>query len=82
MKHLDKNTLKHFAVNYTSAAIFGEFGVGLGLGASVTKEYCDNNYAFPWDKTKGHWCWVDLAADALGLILGYATNYFIFKQLW
>lgn len=44
MKHLDKNTLKHFAVNYTSAAIFGEFGVGLGLGASVTKEYCDNNY--------------------------------------
>jgi hypothetical protein len=66
-KHIDKNSLKHFAVNFICAAIGGTFGTGVGFGASLTKEWCDYN-------SYGHWCKTDFAFDTAGLILGTAVN--------
>lgn len=70
MKHVDKNSLKHFGVNLI-CGLFGVFGVGVGLGASLTKEYCDNEYY-------GHWCWADLIFDILGLAAGFTINQLVF----
>lgn len=74
MKHIDKNSLKHFGVNYILAAIGGLYGVSAGVAASITKEYCDNGYA-------KHWCWWDILFDFLGIGFGELTHYLIFKSL-
>lgn len=73
MKHLDKNSLKHFGVNFI-CGLFGVFGIGVGVGASLTKEYCDKIYG-------SHWCWVDLLADTIGLAAGFAVNQLIARGL-
>lgn len=70
MKHLDKNSLKHFGVNFLLSAIGGWYGVSAGAGASLTKEYCDK-------QSYGHWCWVDLVVDVLGMAAGVGVNYLI-----
>ena len=77
-KHINKDSLKHFGINFVCAVVGGTLGIGVGLGASITKEYCDKLYY-------GHFCKTDLGADALGLILGALVNrvtqYAIFKEL-
>lgn len=83
MIHVDSDSWKHFGVNaacvlvgsLAGAAIgwwagnvaigllFGmATGIGVGIGASLTREYDGLQFY-------GHWCWVDLLFDALGIIV-------------
>lgn len=39
-------------------------GSSAALSAGITKEYCDSK------QPNNHWCWWDLLADALGVIVG------------
>ena len=71
MKHVDKNSLKHFGVCFI-LSLLGLYGVSAAIGASLTKEYYDK-------KTYGHWCWIDLLFDTLGCAAGYGIHYLIFK---
>ena len=69
--HIDKNTLKHIAVCFIGA-FFGWYGLSFVAGCAVTKEWDDS-------KQKGnHWCWVDIAADCLGMALGTITHKLVF----
>lgn len=71
MKHIDKNSLKHFGVCY-ALSLEGEHGVSAAIGAAVTKEYYDK-------QTYGHWCWWDMTFDLLGCVAGYATHLLVRK---
>ena len=66
MKHVDKNSLKHFGVCLLLSLI-GAYGVAAAIGASLTKEYYDK-------KSYGHWCWMDLFFDGLGCVTGYGLH--------
>lgn len=61
--HIDTNSFKHFGVCFLLSLFFGWYGFSAALGASVTKEWCDKIYS-------GHWCWMDLGFDLLGMICG------------
>jgi hypothetical protein len=74
IKHVDKNSIKHFIVCYWLSASLGIEGASLALGASITKEWCDKLYA-------GHWCWWDLSFDMMGIAFGILTHYLFFKKL-
>lgn len=43
--------------------IGGVFGLGVAVGASITREYDGLQFY-------GHWCWFDILADVLGQLLG------------
>lgn len=43
--------------------IGGAFGLGVAIGASITREYDGKQF-------HGHWCWFDILADVLGQLLG------------
>ena len=74
MTHIDKNSIKHFAVCFLLSLV-GAYGMSVAIGASVTREY-DNS------KTKGnHWCWWDIMFDALGCVAGMTTHLWIFKSI-
>ena len=66
MKHIDKNSLKHFGVCLI-LSLLGTHGVAAAIGASLTKEWYDK-------QSYGHWCWVDLFFDTLGCVVGYAIH--------
>jgi len=74
MKHIDKNSIKHFGVNFILAGIGGLYGLSAGASASLTKEWCDYKYG-------KHWCWLDLAFDTLGLAAGEAVHFLMFKTV-
>lgn len=69
MKHVDKNSLKHFGVCFL-LSLLGLYGVAAAIGASLTKEWYDK-------QSYGHWCWVDLFFDALGCVVGYSIRLLI-----
>lgn len=69
MKHVDKNSVKHFAVCFL-LSLLGGYGVAFALGASLCKEYCDK-------KSYGHWCWLDLLFDSLGCAVGFAVHWWM-----
>lgn len=58
MKHKDK--LLHFAICAVGSAFLG---YGFGIGAGLTKEWCDHLYGGKVD-------WWDLLADFLGTVIG------------
>lgn len=66
MKHVDKNSLKHFGVCFL-LSLLGLYGVAAAIGASLTKEWYDK-------LSYGHWCWIDLFFDALGCLAGYSIR--------
>ena len=73
MKHIDKNSIKHFSVCFLLSLV-GAYGMSAAIGASVTREY-DNS------QTKGnHWCWWDILFDTLGCSGGMAVHWWIFKS--
>ena len=72
MTHIDKNSLKHFGVCFILSLI-GAYGIGVAIGAALTKEYCDK-------QSYGHWCWFDLLFDFLGCAVGMAVHWLIFKS--
>ena len=43
--------------------IGGAFGLGVAIGASLTREYDGKQFY-------GHWCWWDIFFDVLGQLLG------------
>lgn len=59
-KLTEKDKKMHFAVCLIASIINPFLALGLALG----KEYGDS-------KSKGnHWCWLDLLADGLGMLIG------------
>lgn len=74
MKHIDTNTLKHLGITFGLSLIGGIYGACAAAGASVTKEWCDK-------QSYGHWCWVDLAADTIGTVLGLVANKLIMNWI-
>ena len=74
MKHIDKNSLKHFAACFIPS-LFGLYGASFAAGAAITKEYFDKQVG-------GHWCWWDLLADLIGIIVGGAIHLLIFGTIY
>ena len=74
MMHVDKNSLKHSSICF-ALSLEGEHGACIALGASITKEYDDSK------QKENHWCWSDLAFDALGIIAGLTVHWLVFKSL-
>lgn len=70
LKHVDKNSVKHFGVCFGLSLLFGWAGFFTALGAGVTKEWCDKEYG-------NHWCWADLGFDILGMVAGILINHWI-----
>lgn len=73
MKHVDKNSVKHFTVCFL-LSLLGGYGVAFALGASLCKEWYDK-------KHHGHWCWWDLFFDTLGCAAGFSTHGWIFQSI-
>lgn len=46
------------------------------IGAAFGKEYGD------YKEVGNHWCWWDILADMIGLILGTIVHYLIFKRIY
>ena len=71
MKHIDKNSFKHFGVCLLLSLI-GGYGVAFALGGSLCKEWMDS-------KSKGnHWCWWDFLFDFLGCGVGFGVHWLVF----
>lgn len=71
MKHLDKNSIKHFGVCFAGALFSTEFSVGAGVG----KEMGDyTNY--------GHFCIIDLLVDIAGAALGTAARLLLIRAIY
>lgn len=73
MKHIDKNSIKHFAVCFLLSLV-GAYGMSAAIGAALTKEWCDK-------QSYGHWCWFDLLFDFLGCGVGFVVHWLIFKSV-
>ena len=73
MKHVDKNSIKHFGV-CALLSLLGTHGVAVAIGTAVAKEYCDK-------KSYGHWCWLDILFDILGCVAGLTVHWLIFKSI-
>ncbi len=67
-KLTDKDKLKHFG----ACVLISTLHPYLAIGASLGKEYGDKNAA------GNHWCWLDLAADGIGTLIGMIPHYIIF----
>lgn len=72
MTHIDRNSIKHFAVCFL-LSLFGLKGACIAIGAAVTKERDDK-------KAYDHWCWWDIFFDALGCVAGMSVHLWIFKS--
>lgn len=72
MKHIDKNSIKHFSVCLLLSLV-GAYGMCTAFGAALTKEYYDK-------QSYGHWCWLDLLFDFLGCASGMAIHLWVFKS--
>lgn len=64
---LGKDKLQHFAVCLVASFLSTELAAGLALG----KEYGDRN------AVGNHWCWWDILADSLGIIVGTTARVLI-----
>lgn len=60
----DKDKRMHFAV----CACLSLLCPMLAIGAALGKEYGDKH------ATGNHWCWLDLLADGIGVIVGSAIH--------
>lgn len=64
------------AGNHVLGARFGMvFGVGVAIGASMTREYDGKQFY-------GHWCWWDILFDGIGIILGLALTIYYGWFIW
>lgn len=70
-KLTDKDKIKHF----TACLLISIIHPYLAIGASLGKEYGDKN------ATGNHWCWLDLIADGIGILIGSIPHYCIF-EVW
>lgn len=67
----DKDKLKHMGVCLCASIVSPMLAVGLALG----KEYGDS-------KARGnHWCWNDLYADGIGIVVGAVLHYVLLTFL-
>lgn len=65
---MKEDKILHFIVCLAAAIFSPMLAVGLALG----KEYGDKH------ATGNHWCWWDIAADALGAAVGTVVHLIIF----
>lgn len=71
--YVGKDKLYHFIVCLFGSLLHPCLGIGLALG----KEYGD------YKAHNNHWCWYDIIADLLGIIIGSIIRTFIIiKILW
>ena len=63
-----KDKVKHFCVCLALSIIYP----ALGVIAAIAKE------AYDMKQNDNHWCWKDIVADAIGIIVGTI----IFSLLW
>lgn len=61
--------IAHLFVCFFGSAVFG---YGFGIGAGIAAEYKDKVWGGGWD-------WWDIAADAMGTVLGELVHHAIFK---
>ena len=64
MRHIGKDKWLHFAVCTVTSIIDTGFAIGLAIG----KEYGDSKAA------GNKWDWMDILADAAGIVLGTAIR--------
>lgn len=69
--YFGKDKLKHFIACFIISIIHP----CLAIGAAICKEYCDSK------EHGNHWCWWDILADTLGIILGGIIWYFLWFRL-
>ena len=75
MRHVDKNSIKHFGV-CALLSLLGTHGVAMAIGGGLCKEYDDK-------KSYGHWCWIDLFFDTLGCAVGLGVHRLVFGSwIW
>lgn len=70
MKHIDKNSSKHFGVCFIISLCCGLVGACIAMLVGILKEWYDK-------KSYGHWCWWDIFFDALGCGVGYLIHWLI-----
>ena len=63
----DKDKLMHASV----CAVISLYSTECAIFASLAKEYGDKGNPY------NHWCWKDLAADMVGIIIGTAIRLII-----
>lgn len=63
-KLTDKDKLQHFAVCFIASLFSPLIAIGLAIG----KEYGDSR------APGNHWCWMDLLADFIGIVIGGAIH--------
>ena len=68
---IPQDKIKHFAV----CVILSLINPMLAVGASLGKEYGDKG------AVGNHWCWWDLLADLIGIIVGGAIRLLIFGTI-
>lgn len=70
-------TLIGWAAGYTFIGFVAglAFGIGVGIGASLTREYDGLQFY-------GHWCWWDIVFDFLGLLCGSGIIILIAWLIW
>lgn len=71
-KLTDKDKQLHFLVCLLAAIINPFFSAGLAIG----KEYGDKN------ATGNHWCWMDLLADGIGIVIGTVIHALIIYTIF
>ena len=69
---IPQDKIKHFAV----CVILSLISPMLAVGASLGKEYGDKG------AIGNHWCWWDLLADLIGIIVGGAIHLLIFGTIY
>lgn len=70
-KLTDKDKLKHMGVCLCASILSPMLAIGLAIG----KEYGDKYNA------KSHWCWNDLYADGIGIVIGTILHYCMLQLL-
>lgn len=66
----ESNRILHLLGCLIGTALFGwGFGVGAGLAAEIKDV-----------QGSGHWDWLDIAADAIGTLIGEIVHFAIFKR--
>lgn len=72
-KYIKLDKVYHFMFCFLLSFSFGTHGVFASISASLTKEFSDSI------NPNSKWCWYDILADLLGILVGYPLGLIIFN---